>query len=70
MVRFLIILGLVILLTGLLWPLLSRLRPGGLPGDNVERREHGTFYFPLATGLVISVVLSVLLSAAFWLFNR
>jgi hypothetical protein len=66
MARFLILLGLAILAVGLLWPLLSRLGLGRLPGDIVIRRDNFTFYFPLAT----CVLVSVLLSAVFWLFNR
>jgi hypothetical protein len=66
MARFLILLGLVILAIGLLWPILSRLGLGRLPGDIVIQRDNFTFYFPLATCILISVVLSVV----FWLFNR
>ena len=33
---------------------------GRLPGDIVIRREHGTFYLPIVTCLIVSVVLSVL----------
>jgi Protein of unknown function (DUF2905) len=66
MARFLILLGLVILAIGLLWPILSRLGLGRLPGDIVIRRDNFTFYFPLATCILISVLLSVVL----WLFNR
>jgi hypothetical protein len=64
--RFLIGLGLVILLGGLLWPLLSRIGLGRLPGDIMIQRGNATFYFPLASSILISVVLSLLL----WLFNR
>jgi hypothetical protein len=39
---------------------------GRLPGDIVIERDGGTFYFPLVTCIIISVVLSALL----WLFNR
>lgn len=42
------------------------LRLGKLPGDIVHRGEHTTFYFPIVTCLVISVVLSLL----FWLFSH
>jgi len=70
MARFLIILGLVLLLTGLLWPVLSKLGLGRLPGDIVVRRGSGTFHFPLATSILISVVLSLVLSALLWLLNR
>jgi hypothetical protein len=66
MARFLIVLGLAILAVGLLWPVLSRLGLGRLPGDIVFQRENVTFYFPLATCILVSM----LLSAVFWLFNR
>jgi Protein of unknown function (DUF2905) len=66
MSRFLIVLGLVILALGLLWPVLTRLGFGRLPGDIVIQRANFTFYFPLATCIVASVLLSVV----FWLFNR
>lgn len=64
--RFLIVLGLVILVTGLLWPFLSKLGLGRLPGDIVVERENFTLYFPFVTGLLISLVLSALL----WLLTR
>jgi hypothetical protein len=66
MSRTLIIIGLVIVAAGLLWPWIARLGLGRLPGDLVIERENFTFYFPIVTGLVISIVLSLLL----WLFNR
>jgi len=66
MSRFLIVLGLVIAAIGVLWPLLSRLGLGRLPGDIAIQRGSFSFYFPLVTCIVISV----LLSAVFWLFNR
>lgn len=64
--RFLIVLGLVILVAGIFWPVLSRLGLGRLPGDIVIRREGFTFYFPIATCLVVSIVLT----AIFWLLRR
>jgi Protein of unknown function (DUF2905) len=64
--RWLIILGLVLLLAGLLWPWLTRLGLGRLPGDIVIEREHFRLYVPLATSLLISLVLSLIL----WLLNR
>ena len=66
MQRTLIIIGLVILAAGLLWPWLSRLGLGRLPGDIVVEREGGAFYFPIATCLVISTVLS----AIFWFLRK
>jgi hypothetical protein len=64
--RFLIGLGLVILITGVLWPFLAKLGLGRLPGDIVVRRDGLTFYFPIATSLLVSVVLTVL----FWMLRR
>ena len=49
MARFLIVLGLAILVIGLLWPYLSQIGLGRLPGDIVIERENMTFYFPLMT---------------------
>ena len=64
--RFLIVLGLAILVAGLLWPFLSRIGLGRLPGDIVIERENMTFYFPLMTCLLLSVVFSLV----FWIVNR
>jgi hypothetical protein len=64
--RFLIVLGLVIVAVGLLWPALSKLGLGRLPGDIVIERDGFSFYFPVTTGLVISALISVLL----WLLSR
>jgi len=64
--RFLIALGLTILVAGIAWPILSRIGLGRLPGDIVVRRGGATFYFPIVTCIVVSVVFSALL----WLFNR
>jgi hypothetical protein len=66
MARVLIILGALILAVGLLWPYLSQLGLGRLPGDIVIERGNTTFYFPLMTCLLISVVFSLVL----WVANR
>jgi Protein of unknown function (DUF2905) len=66
MARFLITLGVVSLAAGLLWPYLSRIGLGRLPGDFVIERESMTFYFPLMTCLLLSAVLSLV----FWVLNR
>ncbi len=62
--RLLIALGVLILLSGLgLW-LLSKLGGGGyrIPGDFVIRRGNFTLYFPLASGLILSLILTILLN--------
>lgn len=66
MSRLLITLGLVLVVVGLLWPWLTRLGLGRLPGDIVVERENARFYFPLMTSLIISLILSLL----FWLFRK
>jgi uncharacterized protein HemY len=66
MARWLIILGVVLIVAGLLWPWLSKLGLGRLPGDIVIERDNFRVYIPLTTSIVISVVLSLLL----WLLNR
>ena len=64
--RFLIGLGLIILMAGIVWPILSRIGFGRLPGDIVFQRGGTTVYFPLVTCIIISVVISTVL----WLINR
>jgi len=61
MQRTLILLGLLLVVIGLLWPWLAKLPLGRLPGDIHMQREGFSFHFPLMTSIVVSVVLSVLL---------
>ncbi len=58
--KMLILAGLVLVGAGALWLLGARVGLGRLPGDIVIRGERSTFYFPLATCIVLSVVLSLL----------
>ncbi len=66
MARVLIVLGVLLLLAGLLWPHLSQIGLGRLPGDIIIERKNMTLYFPLMTCLL----LSVLLSLGLWVVNR
>ena len=66
MQKLLITLGIIFLLLGVAWPLLSKLPFGRLPGDIYIERENFSFYFPLMTGLLVSVVLSLI----FWWWTR
>lgn len=66
MQKFLIITGILIVLAGLLWPWLVKLPLGRLPGDIVIERPGFSFYFPITTSLLISLVVSLL----FWFFRR
>jgi hypothetical protein len=62
----LIVFGLALVVLGLLWPLIANMGLGRLPGDFTIERGNFRLYLPLATSLLISVVISVLL----WLIDR
>ncbi|MEZ4331071.1 MAG: DUF2905 domain-containing protein [Myxococcota bacterium] len=64
--RLLIVVGLLLVVAGLLWPWLARWPLGRLPGDLVLDRPGLKVFFPLTTMLVLSLVLSLLA----WLFRR
>jgi hypothetical protein len=67
--KVLVLLGGTIVIAGVVLILLGRanLPVGRLPGDIVYRGKNSTFFFPLATSVVISVVLSVLLYLIAWI---
>jgi hypothetical protein len=64
--RWLIILGLVLIAAGLLWPIAQKLGLGRLPGDIMIERENFRLYVPIVTSLLVSLVLSLVL----WFLNR
>jgi hypothetical protein len=66
MQKALIVTGLTILVIGLLWPWLAKLPFGRLPGDIVVEREGFRFYLPLTTGILLSLIVSLVI----WLFRR
>jgi len=66
MQKILIVLGLAIVAIGLAWPWLSSLSIGRLPGDIVIKGDNFTFYFPIATMIIVSVLISVIV----WLFRH
>jgi hypothetical protein len=61
--KLLVLLGGIVVIVGLALILIGRtnLPIGRLPGDMVYRGKNTTFYFPLATSIVVSLVLSILL---------
>jgi hypothetical protein len=61
--KMFVLMGVALVLVGGVFMLLGRthLPLGRLPGDIVYRGKHTTFYFPLATSVIVSVVLSVVL---------
>jgi len=61
--KLLIVLGMVLVIVGVLLTLAGRahLPLGRLPGDIVYRGKSTTFYFPLATSILLSVILTLVL---------
>jgi len=66
MSRFLITLGIILVLAGLAWPLLAKLGFMRLPGDIRIERDGFTLFVPLTSGLIVSVVISLIL----WLLRK
>jgi len=66
MQKLLIFIGLILIIIGLLWPWLSKLPLGRLPGDIVINKGNVKIYFPITTMVIISVVLSLIL----WILRR
>ena len=64
--RLLIIIGIVLVVLGLAWPLIQKLGLGRLPGDIVYEKDNVRFYFPIVTSIVISLILTLI----FWLFKK
>lgn len=66
MAKWLITTGLILVVLGLAWPLVTKLGLGHLPGDIRIERKGFSFYFPLTSGLLVSAVITLIL----WIFQR
>jgi Protein of unknown function (DUF2905) len=65
--KALFVIGLLVAAVGFfLWKLGDKLPLGKLPGDIAIQKENYSFYFPLTTCIIISIVLSLIM----WLFRR
>ena len=64
--RWLITLGVVLIILGLAWPWLSKLGLGRLPGDIHIERDGFNFYFPFTTSIIVSLVATLVI----WLLRR
>ncbi len=64
MSRVLILIGVILLLAGLLWPWVSRIPLGRLPGDLIFHRGNVTIYLPIATMIIVSLLLTLV---SWWL---
>ena len=62
----LIVLGAILLVVGIAWPLITRSGLGRLPGDIVVERGNFRFYFPIVTSLLISAIITLVA----WMFRR
>ena len=58
--RLLIIIGVVLVILGLAWPLIQKLGLGRLPGDIVYEKDNVRFYFPIVTSIIISLILTLI----------
>ena len=66
MAKWLISLGVLLVIAGLAWPAITKLGLGHLPGDIRIERKGFTFYFPVTTSIVVSAVATLIL----WIFRR
>ncbi|HEY9446600.1 MAG TPA: DUF2905 domain-containing protein [Burkholderiales bacterium] len=66
MAKWLITAGVILVVLGVAWPLIAKLGLGHLPGDITVERKGFTFYFPVTTSLIVSVLISLVL----WIFRR
>jgi hypothetical protein len=64
--RLLITLGIILVVAGLAWPLLTKLGLGHLPGDIRIERDDFTLFIPLTSGLIVSALLTLIL----WLLHK
>jgi len=66
MSKWLITAGVILVALGVLWPLVAKLGLGSLPGDIRIERKGFTFYFPLTSSIIVSLVITLVL----WIFRR
>lgn len=66
MQHFLLIIGIIFVVAALLWPVIQKIGLGRLPGDIVIERENFRLYIPIATMLLLSVLLSLVL----WIIRK
>ena len=64
--RVLVIVGVILIIIGLAWPLLQKLGLGRLPGDISIERDGLRFYFPITTSIIVSLILTLIL----WILRK
>ena len=60
MQKILIIIGIILLIVGLLYPYIKKLGIGQLTGDILFKTGNSTFFFPVVTCLIISIILTII----------
>ena len=60
MQKILIIIGIILLIVGLLYPYIKKLGLGQLPGDILFKTGNSTFFFPVMTCLIVSIILTII----------
>lgn len=65
MAKFFLILGVVFIFIGLIYPYLVNLGLGRLPGDIVIEKNNFNFYFPITTSIILSIILSIIFKIFF-----
>jgi hypothetical protein len=60
MQKILIIIGIILLIVGLLYPYIKKLGLGQLPGDILFKTGNSTFFIPVMTCLIISIILTII----------
>lgn len=66
MQRTLVVIGILILVVGLLWPWIGRIPLGRLPGDIIISKPNVKIYIPIGTMIVVSIAVSLIL----WLIRK
>ncbi|HHF7366369.1 TPA: DUF2905 domain-containing protein [Legionella bozemanae] len=64
--KTLIITGIILLIIGIFWPFIKKIGLGKLPGDIIIQKNDFTFYFPITTCILISLIIMLI----FWFFNK
>jgi uncharacterized membrane protein YvlD (DUF360 family) len=64
--KYIITIGLIIILVGLFFPFISKIPLFRLPGDIVIEKPNFKFYFPIVSMILISLILSIV----FWLIKK
>jgi len=64
--KWFILVGLLFIIIGILWPFILKLGLGRLPGDIYIKKDNISFYFPIMTCIILSAVISIIV----WLLNK